>query len=108
MKKRNIQKKKESFYEGSKKMMKLSDENEKLEMSEVPYSKDSLSSKDSFLIDRGDALIIWIGKEASKKEKKYARFYAKKYIQKEKKKSSLPILVTSEEKNSKELDKCFN
>ena len=100
--------KKESFYEGSKKMMKLSDENEKLEMSEVPYSKDSLSSKDSFLIDRGDALIIWIGKEASKKEKKYARFYAKKYIQKEKKKSSLPILVTSEGKNSKELDKCFN
>ena len=100
--------KKPSFYEGPKKMMKLSDENGKLEMSEVPYSKDSLLSNDSFLIDRGDALIIWVGKEASKKEKKFARFYAKKYIQQEKRSSSLPTLVMNEGKNSKELDNCFN
>ena len=104
----NKPEKKESFYEGTKKMMKLSDENGKFEMSEVPYSKDSLSTKDSFLIDRGDSLIIWIGKEASKKEKKFARFYAKKYIKQEKRSDQLPILVTNEGKNNKELNKCFN
>ena len=100
--------KKESFNDGNKKMMKLSDANGKFEMSEVPYSKDSLLSQDSFLVDRGDGIIIWIGKEASTNEKKYARFYANRYITQEKRSIKLPIYVTNEEKNSKELEKCFN
>ena len=99
--------KKESFYDGNKKIMKLSDENGKFEMNEVPFSKDSLLSKDSFLIDRGDAIVIWIGKEASTNEKKYARFYANRYIAQEKRSTKLPIFVTNEGKNSKELEKCF-
>lgn len=103
----DILEKKESFYEGPKKMMKLSDENGKFELTEVPYSRDSLDSKDSFLVDRGDALVIWVGKDASKNEKKLARFYAKKYITKEQRSSNLPILVTIEGKKNKELDKCF-
>lgn len=99
--------KKENIFNGPKKMMKLSDEKGKFELSDVPYSKDSLSSKDSFLIDRGDALIIWIGKDASKNEKRYARLYANKYISKENRTKGLPIYVTVEGKKNKELDQCF-
>ena len=100
--------KKESFFVGERRMMKLSDETGKFEMSEIAYSRDNLETKDSFLIDRGDALIIWVGKEASKKEKKFARFYAKKYINKEKRSANLPIFVTNEGKHSQELEKCFS
>jgi gelsolin len=99
--------KKENIYDGPKKMMKLSDEKGKFELSDVPYSKDSLHSNDSFLIDRGDALIIWIGKDASKKEKRYARLYANKYISSENRTKGLPIYVTVEGKKNNELDRCF-
>ena len=105
----DIPEKQESVIEVDKKvMMKLSDENGKFEMSEVPYNKDSLKSQDSFLVDRGDALIIWIGKEASKNEKKFARFYANKYIKQENRSSKLPIYIINEGRVSQELDKCFN
>ena len=90
-----------------KKMMKLSDEKGKLEISEIEYNKNNLSTNDAFLIDRGDAIIIWIGKNASKGEKKFSRFYAKKYINKEKRNKHLPIIITNEGKLSSELDKCF-
>ena len=100
--------KKESIYDGEKRMMKLSDENGKFEMTEVPYGKESLKSQDSFLIDRGDALIVWIGKEASKNEKRYAKLYANKYIIQENRKENLPIYISQEGKVSKELEKCFN
>ena len=104
----NIPEKQESVIEVDKKvMMKLSDENGKFEMSEVPYNKDSLKSQDSFLVDRGDALVIWIGKEASKNEKKFARFYANKYIKQENRSSKLPIYIINEGRVSQELDKCF-
>ena len=105
----DIPEKQESIIEVDKKtMMKLSDENGKFEMTEIPYDKDNLKSQDSFLVDRGDALIIWIGKEASKNEKKYARFYANKYIKQEKRSSKLPIYIINEGRVSQELDKCFN
>ena len=89
-----------------RKMMKLSDENGKLELTDVEYKKESLVSQDSFLIDRGDAIIIWIGKEASKKEKKFAKFYANKYISKENR-NGLSVIIVNEGKLSSELDKCF-
>ena len=87
-------------------MMKLSDENGKLELTDVEYKKENLVSQDSFLIDRGDAIIIWIGKEASKKEKKFAKFYANKYISKENR-NGLSVIIVNEGKLSSELDKCF-
>jgi hypothetical protein len=89
-----------------RKMMKLSDENGKLELTDVEYKKENLVSQDSFLIDRGDAIIIWIGKEASKKEKKFAKFYANKYISKENR-NGLSVIIVNEGKLSSELDKCF-
>ena len=85
----------QSFNSSFKKMMKLSDENGKLELTDVEYKKESLVSQDSFLIDRGDAIIIWIGKEASKKEKKFAKFYANKYISKENR-NGLSVIIVNE------------
>ena len=89
-----------------KKMMKLSDENGKLELTDVEYKKESLVSQDSFLIDRGDAIIVWIGKEASKKEKKFAKIYANQHISKENR-NGLSVIIVNEGKLSSELDKCF-
>ena len=100
--------KKESNCEREKKMMKLSDENGKFEMVEVPYGKDSLLSQDSFLIDRGDAIIVWIGKDSSKNEKRYAKIYANKYIIQENRSENMPIYISFEGKDNKELKKCFN
>ena len=67
-----------------KKMMKLSDSNGKLEMSNVEYAKHSLKSEDAFLIDRGDNIFIWVGNGASKNEKRFGLIYAKKYQNQEK------------------------
>ena len=89
-------------------MMKLSDEKGKFEMTDVSFDKNNLKTEDSFLIDRGDALVIWIGKKVSAKEKKYARFYANRYITQQKRSTKLPIYVTNEGKHSKEFEKCFN
>lgn len=97
-----------SFNSSFKKMMKLSDESGKLELSEVPYSKDSLKHEDSFLIDRGDAIIIWTGSSASQKEKRFARVYAQKYMSTENRNSLMPIYVISEGKVGKEFEKCFS
>ena len=97
----------ESFNSSFKKMMKLSDENGHLELTEVPYKKDSLKTEDSFLIDRGDAIIIWIGKKASQKERRFARLFAKKYVNKETRNPLMPVYVVSEGKVGKEFEKCY-
>ena len=72
------------------------------------YSKNSLESKDTFIIDRGDAVVVWIGNKTSKNEKRFARYYAIRYLREMKRNPTLPILVVTEGKLSFELDKCFN
>jgi gelsolin len=98
----------QSFNSSFKKMMKLSDENGKLELTEVPYDRNSLKSEDSFLVDRGDAIIIWVGSKASQKEKRFARIFANKYISTESRNASMPVYITNEAKAGKELEKCFS
>ena len=100
--------KQQSFNSSFKKMMKLSDENGKLELTEVPYDRNSLKSEDSFLVDRGDAIIIWVGSKASISEKRFARFFANKYVNTESRNPSMPVYITSETKAGKELEKCFS
>lgn len=63
----------------AKKMFKLSDATGELKLEEIKYAKESLSSKDTFLIDNGKVIYIWTGKNASKDEKRYGIVYAKKY-----------------------------
>lgn len=50
-------------------MFKLSDADGKLTMTEVKFSKDSLDTNDTFLIDNGKMIYIWCGKGSSKQEK---------------------------------------
>lgn len=90
-----------------KNMMKLSDEGGELKMTEVEYSKASLKSEDSFLIDRGDSIFIWLGKGSSPEERKFALPYAQKYLKKFKRPAAVPILSIHEGDMQDEIDKCF-
>ena len=98
----------QSFNSSFKKMMKLSDENGRLELTEVPYGRNSLKTEDSFLIDRGDAIIIWVGSKASLSEKRFARFFANKYVITEARNPLMPVYITNEAKAGNELEKCFS
>ena len=89
-------------------MMKLSDEGGSLKFTSVGYNKNNLNSNDAFLIDRGEEIVIWIGKKASRNEKRYAFAYGKQYLVKNKKNQNVPILTVHEGKLQEEIDKCFN
>lgn len=92
-----------------KKMMKLSDANGELELTEVPYKKETLCSDDTFLIDRGDNIFVWVGTKASPAEKKFGFVFAKKYQDKEKRNRNLPVIVVQENEGTfaGEIDLCF-
>ena len=90
-----------------KKMMKLSDEGGKLEMTEVPYSKEQLKTDDTFLIDRGDNIFVWVGKKASNDEKRFGFVFAKKYQSAEKRNANLPVILLEEGQMQSEIDMCF-
>jgi hypothetical protein len=97
-----------NFDKNFRKMMKLSDEEGNFNFNEEEYSKNVLESKYTFVIDRGDAVVVWIGNKTSKNEKRFARYYAIRYLRETKRNSSLPIIMVTEGKLSSELDKCFN
>lgn len=90
-----------------KKMMRLSDANGVLEMKEVPYDKSQLKSDDTFLIDRGDNIFVWVGKNASNNEKRYGFVFAKKYQDLEKRNTHLPIIALEEGQLKEEIEMCF-
>jgi gelsolin len=54
-------------------------------------SKQMLDSNDAFIIDAGIELFVWIGKNASQKEKSYAMKNAMEYLQREGKPLTTPI-----------------
>ncbi|MCQ2818676.1 MAG: hypothetical protein MJ252_15525 [archaeon] len=91
-----------------KAMFKLSDEgSEKLKMTKVEYAKASLNSKDAFLIDRGDAMYVWTGKECSEGERKMGLVYAQKYMKMTKRPPTSPIVTVHEGQMEEEINKCF-
>ena len=49
-----------NFDKDFKKLMRLAEENGNFSFKEEVYSKNSLESKDTFVIDRGDAVVVWI------------------------------------------------
>lgn len=89
------------------KMMKISDEDGQIVMTEVPYSKDSFKTEDAFLIDRGDTIFVWVGKMASHNEKRYSVVYAAKYIVKENRNVHIPIISFQEGQMQEEIELCF-
>jgi len=51
-----------------------------LSIAEVAVHKDSLNHTDVFLLDKGDQLFVWIGKDASKEEKSKGGDFGLKYL----------------------------
>lgn len=86
---------------------KISDENGTINLTDVEYKKESLTSHDAFLIDSGDVIYVWIGKEASKKEKRLSIVFAQKYLVINKRPLHIPIISVVEGNMESEIDKCF-
>jgi len=59
---------------------KLSDSTGKLELTEVPFAKSSLSSDDVFIIDNGAEIVAWIGSKTSNTEKTSALKVSEQYL----------------------------
>ena len=97
-----------NFDKDFKKLMRLAEENGNFSFKEEVYSKNSLESKDTFVIDRGDAVVVWIGNKTSKNEKRFARYYAIRYLREMKRNPSLPTIIVIDGKLNPEFDKCFN
>ena len=91
-----------------KKMVKVSDESGEIKLDDVAYDKASLNSSDAFIIDRGDAILIWVGKSASKNEKRFSIVYGQKYLKSTNRPACLPIITVQEGMLEKEIEKCFN
>jgi len=75
-------------------LYRLSDESGKLEFSLDTKGKISvarLDSKDAFILDAGDTVYVWTGKDASAQEKKQGMATAIGYLKAEKKNPSTPI-----------------
>lgn len=90
-----------------KKMFKLSDDSGNLTLSDCAFGKDSLDTKDAFLVDNGRQIFIWIGKGASPGERKNGINYAKEYVKKSGKNITVPIVICKEGSKKYDLDKVF-
>lgn len=91
----------------TKKMFKLSDADGKLTMTEVKFSKDSLDTNDTFLIDNGKMIYIWCGKGSSKQEKRLGIPFAQKYKESTSEKLSCSIALVNEGSKKFSIDKAF-
>ena len=92
----------------TKKMFKLSDADGKLTMTEVKFSKDSLDTNDTFLIDNGKMIYIWCGRASSKQEKRMGIPFAQKYKEASSEKLSCSIALVNEGSKKFSIDKAFD
>ena len=83
----------------SKALFRLSDATGKMEFTKVggDISRKSLDSKDVFVFDAGMEVYVWLGKGASKEEKRAGLQYAKDYLVKFNRPIYLPISRVNEE-----------
>lgn len=63
-----------------KKMCKVSDATGELKIEETQFGKESLNTDDVFLVQNEDNVLLWIGKNSSKREKIDCMFYVKNYV----------------------------
>lgn len=99
----DVHKKKGSY----KKMLRLSDADGTLELTDTAYEKNSLKSEDAFLIDRGDMILIWIGSAASPNEKKFSIVFGQKYLVQNQRPPHVPIMTVQEGQFQDEIEACF-
>jgi len=87
-----------------KKLLRVNVESREAEVvKEGEYSADDLKSDDVFIVDSGDNVVVWVGKEASIEERKNAFAYAHNYLST----CNAPwrcISVVAEGQSSKQLD----
>jgi len=88
-------------------MFRVSDEDGSLDLDDVDgYGRKYLESKDVFVINTGQHVFCWIGKEASVDERKNALSYASNYLHKTAT-PWLPISVIAEGKENAEFNAAF-
>jgi len=95
--------------DGKKRMFKISDATGKMNfelIKEDDISKDLLDTNDAFLIDTGKDVIVWVGKNASKAEKKSGLMYAHQFgLQAANPLASFTVM--SEGQTTDKFDQCF-
>lgn len=74
-----------------KHMSRLSDATGTLEITEVPFARNSLHTSDVFIVDVGSEVFVWVGKGTSDKERKYAIQYGQTYLTKSGKPAWIPL-----------------
>jgi len=81
-------------------VFRLSNESGKLEMTKIAEgpaaTKDKLDTKDAFIIDFGNEIFTWVGRGASREERRNGVQYAMDYLKKNGKPETTPITVTLE------------
>eukprot|EP01027_Heterolobosea_sp_BB2_P009024 GEZU01013364.1.p2 GENE.GEZU01013364.1~~GEZU01013364.1.p2 ORF type:complete len:181 (-),score=69.79 GEZU01013364.1:716-1258(-) len=74
-----------------KRLFRLSDASGKLLVEEMPFSKQSLSGSDVFIVDTGDHIYVWVGSKSTPDEKRAAMHQAQDYLVANQKPFHLPI-----------------
>jgi gelsolin len=75
-----------------KRLFRLTDETGRMLFKEIkPFTRESLDTKDAFILDSGDRIMIWVGANTSDDEKKQALPYAVDYMFKNKRPKDTPV-----------------
>ena len=75
-----------------KHLFRLSDETGRMLFKEVKaFTKESLDTNDTFILDNGEELFNWVGKKANEEERKQALAYCTDYMFRNKRPKYLPI-----------------
>ena len=89
-------------------LLKISDESGSLSMTEVTFAKSSLDTNDVFLLSlRGQAVYIWVGKQASKDERGKAFQFANDYISKNNLSMHTPVVRVTEGQTTRSFEDAF-
>jgi len=76
------------------KLLRLSDKKKEMQFTLEKtgnLSKSDLDTNDAFILDNGSEIFVWIGKKASKDERRLAMQYAQQYLQENNRPAYLPI-----------------
>lgn len=94
-----------------RKLFKLSDNSGTFEFTLISegsnVKKAQLDSADAFVLDAGNHIYVWIGKNASVGERKYAMRYAQEYTRTYQRPNILPFTVVPEGRENDSFNKAF-
>jgi gelsolin len=92
-----------------KRLFRLSDASGQMTFSECKFARRSeLDPNDVFILDGGFEVFVWIGRGASKEERKNAMSYATQYLTKENRPKFLPITRILQGGENETFEECLN